>query len=64
VVYVDDIIITWNDEEERKGLNKMLASFFEVKDLAHLHYFLELMWLMDHKVHISHGENMFLIYFM
>src|SRR6266542_1019847 len=40
VVYVDDIIITGNDDEEMKYLKETLAKIFEVKDLGHLHYFL------------------------
>lgn len=40
VVYVDDIVITGNDNEEIAWLKKMLAKSFEVKDLGHLHYFL------------------------
>jgi hypothetical protein len=40
IVYVDDIIITGNYEEEIKKLKKHLAQEFEVKDLGLLHYFL------------------------
>jgi hypothetical protein len=40
VVYVDDIVITGNAEEEIHQLKKNLAKSFEVKDLGHLHYFL------------------------
>jgi hypothetical protein len=40
IVYVDDIIITGNDEREMVQLKKDLARSFEVKDLGHLHYFL------------------------
>ncbi len=39
-VYVDDIVITGNDDEEIKYLKRTLAKIFEVKDLGHLHYFL------------------------
>ena len=39
-VYVDDIVITGNDDEEIKCLKKRLAKSFEVKDLGYLHYFL------------------------
>jgi hypothetical protein len=40
VVYVDDMVITGDDEMEILHLKKMLAKSFEVKDLGHLHYFL------------------------
>ncbi|XP_071681833.1 uncharacterized protein [Lolium perenne] len=40
VVYVDDIVITGNDDEEIQRLKKTLARIFEVKDLGSLHYFL------------------------
>jgi hypothetical protein len=40
VVYVDDIVITGNDEEEMLCLKKILSRSFEVKDLGNLHYFL------------------------
>jgi hypothetical protein len=40
VVYVDDIILTGDDEEEIKPLKKKLSKEFEVKDLGQLRYFL------------------------
>ena len=40
VVYVDDIVITGNDDEEIRNLKKMLVKSFEVKDLGFLHFFL------------------------
>lgn len=40
VVYVDDIVITGNDDDGIRNLKKMLAKSFEVKDLGHLHFFL------------------------
>lgn len=40
IVYVDDIVITGNDEEEMLRLKKMMSRSFEVKDLGNLHYFL------------------------
>lgn len=40
IVYVDDIIVTWNDEVEKKVLKKYLAKEFEIKDLGRLKYFL------------------------
>lgn len=40
IVYVDDIIVTGNDDEERKQLKAHLAQEFEIKDLGRLRYFL------------------------
>jgi hypothetical protein len=39
-VYVDDIIITGDDQEEIKRLKECLSKEFEVKDLGNLKYFL------------------------
>jgi hypothetical protein len=40
IVYVDDMIVTGNDLEERKTLQEHLAREFEMKDLGELKYFL------------------------
>ncbi|KAL5840582.1 hypothetical protein ACOSQ4_013190 [Xanthoceras sorbifolium] len=40
IVYVDDIILTGNCEEEIRTLKKYLATEFETKDLGDLRYFL------------------------
>ncbi|RVW42149.1 Retrovirus-related Pol polyprotein from transposon RE1 [Vitis vinifera] len=40
IVYVDDMIITGNDEEEITRLQKELATEFEMKNLGGLKYFL------------------------
>ena len=40
LVYVDDIIVTGDDEEEQKLLSQHLAKNFEIKTLGKLKYFL------------------------
>ncbi|KAJ0444187.1 putative RNA-directed DNA polymerase [Helianthus annuus] len=40
IIYVDDMIVTGNDEEEMKRLKANLFSEFEMKDLGRLKYFL------------------------
>ena len=40
IVYVDDIIVTGNDEKEKNTLKQCLAKEFEIKDLRKLKYFL------------------------
>ncbi|KAK2980438.1 hypothetical protein RJ640_013992 [Escallonia rubra] len=40
IVYVDDIIVTENDPDEKETLCKYLAKEFEIKDLGKLKYFL------------------------
>ncbi|RVX03816.1 Retrovirus-related Pol polyprotein from transposon RE1 [Vitis vinifera] len=40
IVYVDDMVDTGNDPEERKALQNYLSREFEMKDLGHLKYFL------------------------
>ena len=42
IVYMDDMILTGDDLEERKALQQFLASKFEMKDLGQLKYFLEI----------------------
>ncbi|XP_052203079.1 uncharacterized mitochondrial protein AtMg00810-like [Diospyros lotus] len=40
LVYVDDIVVTGNDEAEQESLKQNLAKKFEIKDLGRLKYFL------------------------
>lgn len=40
IVYVDDIVVTGNDESEIKDLQSRLAKEFEIKDVGFLTYFL------------------------
>ncbi|RVW45334.1 Retrovirus-related Pol polyprotein from transposon RE1 [Vitis vinifera] len=40
IVYVDDMVVTGNDPEERKALQNYLFGEFEMKDLGPLKYFL------------------------
>ncbi|RVW45770.1 Retrovirus-related Pol polyprotein from transposon RE1 [Vitis vinifera] len=40
IVYVDDMVVTGNDPEERKALQNYLSREFEMKDLGPLKYFL------------------------
>ncbi|KAM1530006.1 hypothetical protein ACFX1Z_019153 [Malus domestica] len=40
IVYVDDMVVTGNDPEEKAALQKYLTSEFEMKDLGALKYFL------------------------
>ena len=39
-IYVDDILITWNNEEKTSCLKGFQDQQFKIKDLGHLHYFL------------------------
>ena len=40
IVYVDDMVVTGNDPDERKALQSYLSSEFKMKALCHLKYFL------------------------
>ena len=42
IIYVDDMVVTGNDPEERKGLQNYLSRKFEMKDLGPLKYFLRI----------------------
>lgn len=42
IIYVDGMIVTRNDPKERKALLNYLSKEFELKDIGHLKYFLEI----------------------
>ena len=42
IVYVNDIIVTSDDQEEIYRLKSLLAKEFEIKDLGNLWYFLRM----------------------
>ena len=42
IIYVDDIVVIGDDHEEISRLQKYLSSEFEMKQLGHLKYFLEI----------------------
>nr|GEW39575.1 putative RNA-directed DNA polymerase [Tanacetum cinerariifolium] len=56
IIYVDDMVITGNDEEEIKRLKKGLFTEFKMKDLGNLKYFLELKYqrLVGKLIYLSH----------
>ena len=42
IVYVDDFILIRDHEEEMNNLKNLLAKEFEIKELGHLKYFLNM----------------------
>jgi len=40
IVYVDDIVLTTNDNEDIQRLKKYMSNEFEIKDIGNLKYFL------------------------
>lgn len=61
-VYVDDIILTWNDEKEISDLTRRLAMEFE-KDLGSLRYFLGIEMAYPNKRILLPQSSMLWIYF-
>ncbi|KAK0580519.1 hypothetical protein LWI29_002881 [Acer saccharum] len=53
MIYVDDIIVTGNDEKEREALKQCLVREFEIKELGRLKYFLG--------IEVAHSEQGILI---
>lgn len=49
IVYVDDMVITGDDEVEIGNLKKRLKAEFKVKDLGELRYFLGMEVARSHK---------------
>ncbi|KAL6316022.1 hypothetical protein AAG906_015438 [Vitis piasezkii] len=47
IVYLDDMVVTGNDLEERKALQNYLFREFEMKDLGPLKYFLGIEYALD-----------------
>ncbi len=60
IVYVDDVLLTSNDNEEIQRLKKHLASKFEIKDLGNLKYFLGIKVARSRHCSSSNG-NMFML---
>lgn len=42
IVYVDDIVLKWNDDGERRSLKHSLPNEFKIKDKGSLKYFLNI----------------------
>ena len=40
LVYVDDLLMTGNNESYRASIKKYLKKIFEMTDMGHLHYYL------------------------
>ena len=56
VLYVDDLILT-SDDELIKSCKKDLAREFEMKDMGLMHYFLGMeVWQRDGEVFVSQGK--------
>lgn len=56
IVYVNDMVVTGNDPEERKALQKYLSKEFKMKDLVLRNIFLELKCLDLIEVSFYHKE--------
>ena len=53
VIYIDDIIITWNDFTERVKLEQELMREFAIKNLGRMKYFLG--------IEVAHSKNRVLL---
>lgn len=54
IIYVDDIVVTWHDLEERAALQTYMSQEFKMKDLGLLKYFLGMNWSL--KVFLGDGS--------
>ncbi len=56
VLYVDDLILT-GDDQQIKSCKQGLAREFEMKDMGLMHYFLGMeVWQGDRELFVSHGK--------
>ena len=62
LVYVDDIIMTRDNLEEREVLKQCLAKMFEIKELGRRKYFLGIKVVHSKMELLSPNGNMFLTY--
>ena len=62
IVYVDDIILTGDHEEEISKLKRFLANEFEVRDLGNLKYFIGMEIARSNTSIVILNVSMFLIY--
>ena len=58
VVYVDDLLMTGNNEEYIPSINKYLKKCFEMTDLEHLHYYLGIEVTQHHNYIFISQKNM------
>jgi hypothetical protein len=57
VVYVDDLLITWNNESYIASIKKELKKGFKIKDLVYIHYYLGIKVIQNPKyIFISHKK--------
>ena len=62
IIYVDDMIVTSNDNDEMTKLKTCLASEFDMKDLGGLKYFWALKLLGQKGAYSYHNGNIFLTF--
>jgi hypothetical protein len=62
VIYVDDLIVTRDNDENIFYLKKLLKQEFEMKDLRELHYFLSIEVIQSLKRYGYYKGNMPCIY--
>ena len=62
IVYVNDIILTCDDNVELERLKKKLIEVFKIKNFGVLKYFLEMEFFKSKEGKFSLNKNMYLIY--